>query len=145
MPIADENAAFAQRLKTALKRSPKRVVTAAEVAHEFNLRHPNEPVTPQAAHKWLKGTAKPSSDKMETLAAWLGITPHWLAYGPAPVAAKKSTAGKRGAQGGLSSQLTEKEARHLARFRALSEHQAMLIAEIVEQMAIQHEVWSSES
>ncbi len=144
MPIADDKLAFAERLKSALKRAPKKVQTAAQLAHEFNLRHPNEPVSPQGAAKWLKGTAKPSGDKMETLATWLNVTPHWLAYGPAPVVAKKPAAGKRGAQGFQPGQLSEKEAKLLSRFRALSEHQAFLVAEIVEQMAVEREVWSGD-
>lgn len=138
----DEKSAFAQRLQSALKRAPKRVQTAAQLAHEFNLRHHNDPITPQAAQKWLKGTAKPSNDKMQTLAAWLNVTPHWLAHGPAPVIAKKPVIGKRGAQTSQPGQLSEKEAKLLSRFRALSEHQAMLVAEIVEQMAVEREVWS---
>ena len=143
MPL-DEKTAFAQRLQSALKRSPKRVESSAQLAHEFNLRHPNEPITPQAAQKWLKGTAKPSGDKMETLAVWLNVSAHWLAFGPAPVSAKKPAAVKRGAQAGQLGQLTEKEAKLLSRFRALSEHQAFLVAEIVEQMAVEREVWSGD-
>ena len=143
MPL-DEKSAFAERLGSALKRAPKKVQTAAQLAHEFNLRHRNEPITPQAAQKWLKGTAKPSADKMETLATWLDVTPHWLSYGPAPVAAKKPPVGKRGTQVGQSGALTEKEARLLSKFRELSEHQAFLVVEIVEQMALEREVWKGD-
>lgn len=34
-----------------------------------------------AAHKWLRGEAIPSQEKMRTLAAWLGVRPEWLRYG----------------------------------------------------------------
>jgi transcriptional regulator with XRE-family HTH domain len=108
------------------------------------LRHENEPITPQAAQKWLTGKAKPSADKLETLAAWLAVSAHWLAYGPPPPT-KKQPAGKRSGQGSQAGQLSEKEAKLLSRIRTLSEHQVFLIAELVEQLAIEREIWAGEN
>lgn len=31
--------------------------------------------------KWLLGEAIPSQDKVQALAAWLGVRPEWLRYG----------------------------------------------------------------
>jgi DNA-binding MarR family transcriptional regulator len=39
--------------------------------------------------------------------------------------------------------LTEKEAKLLARLRQLSEHQFFLISELVDQLAVEREVWPS--
>lgn len=76
-----EKAAFAERLKLALTRSRKKIHSPNELALQFNLRHSNSSISPQAAQKWLAGTACPTSDKIETLAHWLGVSAHWLRFG----------------------------------------------------------------
>jgi transcriptional regulator with XRE-family HTH domain len=145
MPV-DEKSAFADRLKVALKRAPKSIQTATQLAHEFNLRHPNEPITPQAAQKWLSGKARPAADKLDTLADWLGVSAHWLKNGPPPPVQKKpATTAKRSGQASQSGALSEREARLLSRLRLLSEHQVFLIAELVEQLAVEREIWATEN
>lgn len=139
MPV-DVKKAFGERLKTALKRLPKSIETATELAHQFNLRHPNEPITPQAAQKWLQGTAFPTADKLQTLADWLNVSAHWLKNGPPPPP-KKTLVGKR-SQPGQPGQLNEKEARLLAKLRSLSEHQVFIVAELVDQLAMEREIWA---
>ncbi len=139
MPV-DDKKAFSERLKTALKRLPKSIETATDLAHQFNLRHPNEPITPQAAQRWLKGTAYPTPDKLQTLADWLNVSAHWLKNGPPPPA-KKAVAGKRGVPG-QPGQLNEKEARLLAKLRTLSEHQVYIVVELIEQLALEREIWA---
>ena len=89
MPLTDEKLAFAERLRLALKRGSKAIDTASALAHEFNLRHPNEPITPQAAQKWLTGKATPTPDKIQTLADWLNVSSHWLRHGPPPAPQQK--------------------------------------------------------
>ncbi|WP_421955777.1 transcriptional regulator [Polaromonas sp.] len=138
MPV-DDKKAFAERLKTALKRLPKSIETATELAHQFNLKHHNEPITPQAAQKWLQGTAFPTTDKLQTLADWLNVSAHWLKNGPPPPL-KKPTAAKRG-QTVQPGQLSEKEARILTKLRLLSEHQVFIVAELVDQLALEREIW----
>ena len=139
MPV-DDKKAFAERLKTALKRLPKSIETAADLAHQFNLKHKNEPITPQAAQKWLRGTAFPTADKLQTLADWLNVSAHWLKNGPPPPA-KKTLAGKR-SQPGQPGQLNEKEVRLLAKLRSLSEHQVYIVAELIDQLALEREIWA---
>jgi transcriptional regulator with XRE-family HTH domain len=138
MPV-DDKKAFSERLRTALKRLPKSIETPTELAHFFNLKHENDPITPQAAQRWLQGTAFPKSDKLNTLAEWLDVPVHWLKNGPPPPV-KKSTA-KRG-QPGQTGQLTEKEARILSKLRTLSEHQVFIVAELVDQLAMEREIWA---
>src|SRR5690242_15695098 len=91
----DDNQEFSKRLKLALSRSPKAIDTAAELALQFNLRHPKAPITPQAAQKWLSGLAKPTSDKIETLATWLNVSTHWLQFGTSPEKRKVDTKSKQ--------------------------------------------------
>jgi transcriptional regulator with XRE-family HTH domain len=38
-------------------------------------------VTVHAARKWLLGEAIPTQDKLQALAAWLGVEPNWLRFG----------------------------------------------------------------
>lgn len=77
----DEKTEFSQRLRTALKQAGVRAVSPTKLAIDFNLHHEGKPITTQAAHKWLNGTAIPSQDKIRTLATWLNVAPEWLRYG----------------------------------------------------------------
>jgi transcriptional regulator with XRE-family HTH domain len=137
-----EKQAFAKRLKLALKNSRKKIETAAELALQFNLRHAKEPVTQQAAQKWLSGQACPTPDKIETIAEWLKVSAQWLRYGiaedrPEVVTARKTQKGKATAP----LHPTEAELNLLARIRGLSGHRRYLIYEIVEQFALEQEIW----
>jgi len=137
----DEKQAFAQRLKQALKRSPKKVETPAELALQFNLRHPHEPITPQAAQKWLTGMARPTPDKIDTLASWLRVSAQWLRFG---IAEKASPPVARAVHERIADDpvsLTADEIKLIARLRGLSEHRRYLVAEIVEQFALEQEIW----
>jgi transcriptional regulator with XRE-family HTH domain len=62
-----------------------------KLAREFNRRHKSGDVSVNAAHRWLRGEAMPTQDKLRTLAAWLGTTPEWLRFGESD-AAKVTTA-----------------------------------------------------
>ena len=143
----DEKLDFSKRLKLALKRSPKPVKGAAELALQFNLRHSNDSISAQSAHKWLTGKARPTADKIETLASWLNVSAHWLRYGPPNDAKQKQPAGVRRTklQAEKDTSLNEAETKLVAQFRRLSAHQRNLIAELTEQLAIEQEIWPEQS
>jgi hypothetical protein len=129
MHTLDEKVAFAARLRAALKPKLKQSVSPAKLALQFNLRHPNEPITSQAAHKWLSGKALPTPDKAETLARWLGVSCHWLRFGsvdgagqPAPTIAATDAP-------------NVEECRLLAAYRTLNDRQRLLIVGLIEEMA----------
>jgi transcriptional regulator with XRE-family HTH domain len=141
MSSQDEKQAFAVRFKQALKRSPKKVETPAELALQFNLRHPNESISPQAAQKWLNGAARPTIDKINTLATWLNVSAQWLRYGIAekippstarPVSKKTTT---------NPDAFSDEEIKLIQRLRPLPEHRRYLITEIVEQFVLEQEMW----
>jgi transcriptional regulator with XRE-family HTH domain len=137
-----EKAAFSERLKLALTRSRKQIDTATELALQFNLRHPNDPVTPQAAQKWLSGKACPTADKIETLADWLGVSAHWLRFGSPSEDNRKRSTGKRQIKSQASiSALSGDESRMIERFRYLSPHQQSLIADLINQLVLEKEIW----
>jgi transcriptional regulator with XRE-family HTH domain len=132
-----EKAAFTERLKLALTRSQKKIETATELALQFNLRHPNDPVTNQAVQKWLTGKACPTSDKIETLADWLGVSAHWLRFGAPTEVKRKRALGKRKILvEEETAALSSEESRLMARYRQLSPHQQNLVAELVAQLTL---------
>lgn len=139
MSELDEKKAFAARLKQALKRSSKRIETASELAIQFNLRHPAEPITPQAAQKWLSGSARPTLDKIKTLAAWLDVSEQWLRFGVTDM--------KRPRQPGQRQNVDEtivptgEELELIGRLRRLSAYRRQLIEGVIEQFSLDREIW----
>lgn len=139
----DEKLDFSKRLMLALKRSHKPVDGAVELALQFNLRHPHDSITTQSAHKWLTGKARPTADKIETLASWLNVSAHWLRYGsPNDVKQKTASSTRRvKAQAEKDGSLNEMETKLITQFRRFSTHQRHLIAELTEQLAAEQEIW----
>lgn len=140
MPETDEKKAFAARLKQALKRSPKKIEAASQLATQFNLRHPAEPITPQAAQKWLSGTARPTVDKIKTLAEWLDVYEQWLRYGVTDMKRVKPPKGAK--QGNETIQPTADELELLRRLRRLPEYRRQLVEGVIEQFSLDGEVCS---
>ena len=139
MPTSEEKHAFAERLKQALTRSSKKIGSAAELALQFNLRTTGEPISAQAAHKWLVGTAMPTLDKIATLAAWLDVPLQWLRFGIPESAGKHR---KRKAKAGDVGALTAYEAELIARLRAMPEVRRKLIVDLAEQLSLDGEMWT---
>lgn len=75
-----DSKAFGERLKDALLRAGYELRPCV-VEREFNQRYWGTPVTVQAVRKWLLGEVIPTQDKVQTLAEWLQIDPHWLRFG----------------------------------------------------------------
>lgn len=139
MPDLDEKKEFAARLKQALKRSSKRIETASELAIQFNLRHPAEPITPQAAQKWLTGTARPTIDKIKTLAAWLDVSDQWLRFGVTDMKRPKTPAQSQPRD--VSIVPTQDELELIGRVRSLSAYQRQLVEGVIEQFCLDREIW----
>ena len=112
-----EKQEFSERLKTALAVSAPKVLTTSDVEIQFNLRHPNEPVSTQAVHKWLTGQNIPTLEKIETLAEWLNVSTEWLRTGVEPTTSESS--------------LNSLEMMLLKQFRQLSKHQQILVMEVM--------------
>ncbi|WFF42094.1 transcriptional regulator [Salinicola endophyticus] len=76
----DEKTLFAERLKEALIAAgyePRPSV----LEREFNLRYWGSPMTFQGVRRWLRGESIPAQNKLQVLAGWLGVEPHYLRYG----------------------------------------------------------------
>jgi hypothetical protein len=71
---------FAERLRSAMCEAgyePRPSV----LEKGFNIRYWGQPVTFQAAARWLKGLSIPEQDKLQVLADWLKVEPHALRFG----------------------------------------------------------------
>jgi transcriptional regulator with XRE-family HTH domain len=141
MATQQEKSAFSLRLKQALKRSPKKINSPTELALNFNLRHVGDPVTPQAAQKWLAGTSLPTYEKIATLAEFLNVSLQWLRYGiaedkPVAKATRKGLKAKA-----IASVPTADELKLLTALRAMPEHRRNLVIEIAEQFSLEQEMW----
>ncbi|CAG9227789.1 conserved hypothetical protein [Burkholderia gladioli] len=139
MPELDEKQAFAARLKKALKRSSKSIESASELATQFNLRHHAEPVTPQAAQKWLSGTARPTADKIKTLADWLDVSEQWLRFGVTDMKRTQPVRKAKPADDAINP--TAEELELLRRMRSLSAYRRQLVEGVIEQFSLDNEIW----
>jgi transcriptional regulator with XRE-family HTH domain len=143
MPTNEEKAAFAQRLKLALRRSPEPVHGPTELALRFNLRYQGNAVSAQTTHKWLSGRAIPTHDKLTTLAEWLGVNEHWLHYGPPTkqtLTAGEQRATYRTPKGATSTargagKPTPETVALAEKIQTLSPHRRYLVEELVTQLA----------
>ena len=81
MYIASEKTAFSERLKQTLNRHGWPYTSPTWLAREFNIRYSGASVSVQTANNWLTAAAIPSQDKLQVLAAWLGVSSQWLRFG----------------------------------------------------------------
>ena len=49
--------------------------------NEFNQRYWGKPISFQTGRRWLRGEAIPTQDRLQVLAEWLNVDPHWLRFG----------------------------------------------------------------
>ena len=82
MATAHVKEAFSKRLRAILEKAGIDARKPTLVAREFNRRFLDKPVTAYGIRKWLTGESIPAQDKLVVLAAWLGVSPEWLRYGP---------------------------------------------------------------
>ena len=81
MQEMNEKLAFSQRLKQTLSNYDWAKIRPTWLAREFNLRYSGKSISVQTANNWLLGTAIPSQDKLQLLAAWLNVSSQWLRFG----------------------------------------------------------------
>lgn len=121
---------FSKRLILAMERAHPPVKGATKLAVQFNLRFQGVGVSPQTAHKWLSGRAIPTPDKIDTLAQWLGVSAHWLHFGPEPDSGV--LAGRAPVLGSPGYPASSVGAQTLAeRIDELSAHQRFIVEQLV--------------
>ena len=140
MSDEDEKQAFLERLLLAIKQSgnPK-MQSSTELALQFNLLHPNEPITTQAAHHWLTGNTRPTLEKMETLAQLLDVPVNWLRYG---ISGDVSRRAPSDAEIGAITPTME-EIRLIAAMRSLPFPHRQLVNDLVSRFCHDFKIWKT--
>jgi transcriptional regulator with XRE-family HTH domain len=131
MPTPKEKADFSERLRFSMTRAPEKMRGATDLALRFNLRYHGEPVSPQTTHKWLSARSIPTVDKLETLAEWFKVDPHWLHYGPPPSGAAQTT--PKPLTPNDQYPASEETLELASKIEALSPHHRYLVEELIEQ------------
>jgi len=80
--MTPKETSFADRLQSQLLLRGK-PVSPTLLAREFNLRWLGEPISTNAARKWLYGPTLPKMEKIQVLAKMLGTSAEWLRWGKA--------------------------------------------------------------
>lgn len=71
---------FSQRLQDSMLKAGYEVRPVV-LEREFNQRYWGASVSVQAVRRWLLGEAIPTQDRLQVLAEWLEVDPHWLRFG----------------------------------------------------------------
>lgn len=71
---------FSERLKEAMLNNGYELRPIV-IEREFNQRYWGKSISFQAARRWLHGEAVPTQDRLQVLAEWLNVDPHWLRFG----------------------------------------------------------------
>ena len=90
----NEKELFSKRLKEALHKAGYEDRPSV-LEREFNLRYLGQSVTFQAVRRWLRGESLPEQDKLQVLARWLDVEPHWLRFGDGVSSTSGATDSKR--------------------------------------------------
>jgi hypothetical protein len=78
--MAQELDTFAERLQRQLQLRGKPISPTA-LARDFNLRWRGQPISVNAARKWIYGETLPKMEKIQLLAKMLGTSAEWLRWG----------------------------------------------------------------
>ena len=71
---------FSQRLQDSMLKAGYEIRPVV-LEREFNQRYWGKSVSVQAVRRWLFGEAIPNQDRLQVLAEWLNVDPHWLRFG----------------------------------------------------------------
>ena len=74
--MKNEQAAFGARLREALGKA--RLAESPKELADLAASHGGEAVTPQAAHRWIRGISIPRRRTLRALAELLGVSVEWL-------------------------------------------------------------------
>ncbi|PCF97143.1 transcriptional regulator [Vreelandella nigrificans] len=124
----NEKIMFAERLKAAMQAAGYDERPSV-LEREFNLRYWGKPITFQAVRRWLRGDSIPSQDKLQVLARWLSVDPHYLRYGEAAA----YNINESSASWDVSSSSEERQM--LSLYRSLPAAQQKVVREVMETFA----------
>ncbi|WP_311063485.1 transcriptional regulator [Halomonas sp. DWK9] len=119
---------FAERLKSSMQAAGYDTRPSV-LEREFNLRYWGKPITFQAVRRWLRGDSIPSQEKLQVLARWLSVSPHYLRYGGAESNVVKEPSAP------WDIEQTPEEQQLLSMYRKLPLPQRKVVHEVIETFA----------
>ncbi|TDQ38489.1 hypothetical protein DFQ45_10463 [Thiopseudomonas denitrificans] len=96
---------------------------------EFNQRYWGKPLTVQAVRRWLLGNAIPTQDRLQVLAEWLNVDPHWLRFG------EKLSGSVQQQRKRWDAKMTPQERQAIEVFLALPPDKRKMVGEIIHALA----------
>ncbi|MBD3756335.1 MAG: transcriptional regulator [Gammaproteobacteria bacterium] len=121
---------FSHRLKEAMQNHGYELRPIV-IEREFNQRYWGKSISFQAARRWLHGEAVPTQDRLQVLAEWLNVDPHWLRFGE-KLSGSLSEQRKR-----WDAKMTPQERALVEKFMQLPIDKRKIIGEIIEAFAKQ--------
>ena len=119
---------FSERLREAMINSGYEVRPIV-LEREFNQRYWGRSISFQAVRRWLNGEAVPTQDRLQILAEWLGVDPHWLRFGE-NLSGSVQQQRKR-----WDAKMTPKERQVIEVFLGLPDEKRKMVGEIIEALA----------
>ena len=96
---------------------------------EFNQRYWGNPVSVQAVRRWINGEAIPAQDRLQVLAEWLNVDPHWLRFG------EKLSGSVQKQRKRSDVKMTPQERETVEVFMSLTQEKRKIISEIIYALA----------
>ena len=119
---------FSERLKQAMTNN-RYELRPVVLEREFNRRYWGPPVSFQAARRWLLGEAIPTQDRLQVLAEWLDVDPHWLRFG------EKLTGSVKQQRKRWDAKMTHEERKVIEAFMNLSAEKRKIVGEIIQALS----------
>ena len=120
---------FSQRLREAMLAAGYETRPVV-LEREFNQRFWGKPVTVQAVRRWLNGGAVPTQDRLQILAEWLKVDPHWLRFG------EKLSGSAQQQRVRWDAKMTPKEREAVEAFVGLPPEKRKMVGEIILDLAL---------
>ena len=96
---------------------------------EFNQRYWGNPVSVQAVRRWINGEAIPAQDRLQVLAEWLNVDPHWLRFG------EKLSGSVQQQRKRWDVKMTPQERETVEVFMSLTQEKRKIVSEIIYALA----------
>jgi transcriptional regulator with XRE-family HTH domain len=125
----NETQMFSERLQESMLKAGYEVRPVV-LEREFNQRYWGKSVTVQAVRRWLFGEAIPNQDRLQVLAEWLNVDPHWLRFG------EKLSGSVQQQRKRWDANMTPQERQVVENFMKLPPEKRKLVAEIIKNFSM---------
>ena len=123
-----ESTKFSERLKESMLTAGYEFRPVV-LEREFNQRYWGNPVSVQAVRRWINGEAIPAQDRLQVLAEWLNVDPHWLRFG------EKLSGSVQQQRKRWDVKMTPQERETVEVFMSLTQEKRKIVSEIIYALA----------